>query len=85
MGEPGRRAAVRPLTCDEAVGVSGLDLVHPDDLELVLRSLVTVQDKEVGTAIEVRVNTAAGWRLVELLGAPVPWLAEAPSSCAFAT
>jgi diguanylate cyclase (GGDEF)-like protein/PAS domain S-box-containing protein len=60
----------------EAVGVSGLDLVHPDDLELVLRSLVTVQGKEVGTAIEVRVSTGTGWRLVELLGAPVPWVAE---------
>ncbi len=63
-------------TRTEAVGVSGLDLVHPDDLELVLRSLVSVQAKEVGTAIEVRVSTAAGWRLVELLGTPVPWLAE---------
>jgi PAS domain S-box-containing protein len=60
----------------EAVGISGLDLVHPDDLELVLRSLVTVQGKEIGTAIEVRVNTASGWRLVELLGAPVAWLIE---------
>ena len=60
----------------DAVGISGLDLVHPDDLELVLRSLVTVQNKEVGTAIEVRVKTASGWRLVELLGAPVPWLID---------
>jgi diguanylate cyclase (GGDEF)-like protein/PAS domain S-box-containing protein len=60
----------------EAVGLSGLDLVHPEDLEMVLRSLVTVQDKEVGTSIEVRVRTATGWRLVELLGAPVPWLLD---------
>ena len=60
----------------EAVGLSGLDLVHPDDLEMVLRSLVSVQAKEVGTAIEIRVSTAAGWRLVELLGTPVPWLAD---------
>jgi PAS domain S-box-containing protein len=61
-------------TRTEAVGLSGLDLVHPDDLELVLRSLETVQSKEVGTAIEVRVKAAAGWRLVELLGSPVSWL-----------
>jgi diguanylate cyclase (GGDEF)-like protein/PAS domain S-box-containing protein len=61
---------------DDALGVSGLDLVHPEDLELVLRSLVSVQDKEVGIPIEVRVNTAAGWRLVELLGTPIPWLAD---------
>lgn len=60
----------------EAVGLSGLDLVHPDDLELVLRSLVTVQHKEVGTAIEVRVATATGWRLVELLGTPISWLED---------
>jgi diguanylate cyclase (GGDEF)-like protein/PAS domain S-box-containing protein len=60
----------------EAVGISGLDLVHPDDLEMVLRSLVSVQNKEVGTAIEVRVKTASGWRLVELLGSPVSWLDE---------
>jgi hypothetical protein len=60
----------------EAVGISGLDLVHPEDLEMVLRSLVSVQDKEVGTSIEVRVSTGSGWRLVELLGAPVPWLAD---------
>ena len=61
---------------EDSVGISGLDLVHPQDLELVLRSLVSVQDKEVGTPIEVRVSTGAGWRLVELLGAPVPWLAD---------
>jgi diguanylate cyclase (GGDEF)-like protein/PAS domain S-box-containing protein len=60
----------------EAVGVSGLDLVHPEDLEMALRSLVSVQGKEVGTSIEVRVSTPTGWRLVELLGSPVPWLAD---------
>jgi diguanylate cyclase (GGDEF)-like protein/PAS domain S-box-containing protein len=60
----------------EAVGLSGLDLVHPEDLEMVLRSLVTVQGKEVGTAIEVRVKTGSGWRLVELLGTPVSWLVD---------
>ncbi|MGH9018281.1 MAG: diguanylate cyclase domain-containing protein, partial [Acidimicrobiales bacterium] len=60
----------------EAVGVSGLDLVHPEDLEMVLRSLETVQGKTVGTAIEVRVRTSQGWRLVELLGARVPWLLD---------
>ena len=57
-------------------GISGLELVHPDDLELVLRSLVSVQEKEVGTTIEVRVKTSDGWRLVEVIGAPVPWFEE---------
>ena len=61
----------------ESIGISGLDLVHPDDLELVLRSLVSVQGKEVGTLIEVRVNTGAGWRLVEVIGTPVTWRGEA--------
>src|SRR3984957_3662628 len=63
-------------TRTEAVGVSGLELVHPDDLEMVLRSLVSVQGKEVGTSIEVRISTGSGWRLVELLGAPISWLAD---------
>lgn len=61
---------------NESLGISGLELVHPEDLELVLRSLVSVQGKEVGTAIEVRVNSATGWRLVEVLGAPVSWMED---------
>ncbi len=57
----------------DSKGISGLELVHPEDLELVLRSLVSIQEKDVGTTIEVRVNTSFGWRLVEVIGAPVPW------------
>jgi diguanylate cyclase (GGDEF)-like protein/PAS domain S-box-containing protein len=74
----GNKAAERLVgrTLLEAVGVSGLELVHPDDLELVLRSLETVQTKKVGTPIEVRVNTRSGWRLVELIGTPIPWFEE---------
>lgn len=60
----------------DSIGLSGLDLVHPDDLELVLRSLASVQSKEIGTLIEVRVKTGTGWRLVEVIGAPVPWLKD---------
>jgi diguanylate cyclase (GGDEF)-like protein/PAS domain S-box-containing protein len=60
----------------DCIGMSGIDLVHPEDLELVLRSFVSVQNKEVGTAIEVRVSAATGWRLVEVLGAPVTWFDE---------
>src|SRR5580704_2618808 len=40
----------------EWVGRSGLDLVHPDDHEFVLRSLGTMQGKEVGSPIEIRVK-----------------------------
>src|SRR3984957_7334972 len=60
----------------DALGISGLDLVHPEDLELVLRSLSSVQSKEVGSAIEIRVNASSGWRLVEVLGAPISWMDE---------
>jgi diguanylate cyclase (GGDEF)-like protein/PAS domain S-box-containing protein len=58
------------------LGASGLELVHPEDLEFVLLSLDSVQHKAVGTPIEVRLRTAGGWRLVELIGAPIPWLDE---------
>ncbi|HVA07419.1 MAG TPA: EAL domain-containing protein [Acidimicrobiales bacterium] len=64
------------LTLHETVGRSGLEFVHPDDLELVLRSLVSVQAKVVGTPIEVRLKTQTGWSLFELIGAPVTWFAE---------
>ena len=53
------------------VGISGLSLVHPDDQELVLRSLTSIQDKDVGDPIEIRVESATGWRLVEIVGTPL--------------
>ncbi|MGZ4675328.1 MAG: sensor domain-containing protein [Acidimicrobiia bacterium] len=55
----------------EVEGMSGVDLVHPDDLEFVLLALETVQQKVAGHPIEIRVRAAEGWRLVELVGAPV--------------
>jgi PAS domain S-box-containing protein len=58
---------------EESLGLPALELVHPDDLELVLRSLVSIQAKEVGTLIEVRAKAVTGWRLLEVLGAPVVW------------
>jgi diguanylate cyclase (GGDEF)-like protein/PAS domain S-box-containing protein len=64
----------RPL--DEAIGMSGLDLVHPQDLEFVLLSLMSVHSKEIGSPIEVRLATPTGWCLVELIGAPVPWFED---------
>ncbi len=57
----------------ESVGLSAIDLVHPDDLSLAQRSLASVQGKDVGSPIELRVPGAAGWRLVEVLGTPVTW------------
>lgn len=59
----------------DTAGLSGLDFVHPEDLEFVLRSLTTIQDKKVGTPIEVRLKTPGGWRLMEIVGSPVAWMA----------
>jgi diguanylate cyclase (GGDEF)-like protein/PAS domain S-box-containing protein len=55
----------------DGVGISGLSLVHPDDQELVLRSLTTIQEKDVGDPIEIRVESVTGWRLVEIVGTPL--------------
>ena len=56
---------------DSSLGMSGLDLVHPDDLEFALLSLVSVQQKNTGLPIEVRLRSTSGWRLAELVGAPI--------------
>ena len=58
---------------EDWVGQSGLDLVHPDDQEFVLRSLSTIQGREVGTPIEIRIKAASGWRLIEIVGTTTPW------------
>lgn len=52
----------------EWLGRSLLELIHPDDLDWALASLVTVVSKDVGTPIEVRVRSASDWRLVEVIG-----------------
>lgn len=69
----GNRAAERIMgrPRKDWVGLCGLDLVHPDDLHLAALSLASVEGKEVGTPIELRVRTADGWRLVELVGSPL--------------
>ena len=64
----------------DGVGVSGLTLVHPDDQELVLRSLTSIQDKEVGDPIEIRVDSVTGWRLVEIVGTPLEIIRKEPGS-----
>jgi len=45
-----------------AVGMSGLEPRAPDDLEIVLRSLESVQTKSVGSPLEIRVQD---WRRLE--------------------
>jgi diguanylate cyclase (GGDEF)-like protein/PAS domain S-box-containing protein len=49
-------------------GRSGMDIVHPDDLAMSLLSFDSVQAKQAGTPIEVRLRTPAGWRLMEVIG-----------------
>ena len=67
------RAAERlfGIPADEAIGSHGLDFIHPDDLQLAALALTSVQAKEVGTPLELRVRGADGWRLVEMIGAPL--------------
>ena len=54
----------------DASGLSGLDFIHPDDVESALLAIASVQSKDVGTPLEVRVRAHDGWRLVELIGVP---------------
>jgi PAS domain S-box-containing protein len=61
---------------DESIGISVIDFVHPDDLEMVLRSFETVQGKQMGNPIEVRVKVESKWRLLESIGVPVSWYQE---------
>lgn len=58
------------MTLADSAGVNGLDFIHPDDLETAALAMATVQSKDVGTPLEVRVLAHDGWRLVELIGAP---------------
>jgi len=61
---------------DGVIGLSAIDLVHPDDLELALLSLESVQRREVGNSLELRIRVGEEWRLVELIGHPVGWFED---------
>ena len=53
----------------EWIGRSVVDLVHEDDIAVVASSILTVQGKELGSPIEVRVRRAdGGWRWLEVIG-----------------
>ena len=53
----------------EWVGRSLLDLVHPDDVPIVVSSASTVVGKSAGSPVEFRVRAADGsWRRVEIVG-----------------
>jgi PAS domain S-box-containing protein len=69
----GNRAAERlfGLSMTEAVGRNIAEFVHPEDLQAAAVAVSSVQTKEVGSLLEVRVRGRDGWRLVEVRGAPV--------------
>ena len=64
------------MRMEDAIGLPSLELVHPDDLELAVLSLSSVQGKEFGSPIEVRVRVDDGWRLVEIIGTAVAFDGE---------
>ncbi|HZU78299.1 MAG TPA: PAS domain S-box protein [Acidimicrobiales bacterium] len=67
----GNDAALRlfGVALEDGVGRHALEFVHPDDVEVVASALESIVGKAVGTYLEVRVRTAEGWRLVEVVGA----------------
>jgi diguanylate cyclase (GGDEF)-like protein/PAS domain S-box-containing protein len=65
----GRAGSELGVSIDDWIGRSIVDLVHPDDIAGVLTSIDSVQRKEVGTPVEVRVRDGAGeWRWFEVIG-----------------
>lgn len=66
------RSAERLFGVDlaDSGGMSGLDFIHPDDVQSAVLAMSSVQSKDVGTPLEVRVLAHDGWRLVELIGSP---------------
>jgi diguanylate cyclase (GGDEF)-like protein/PAS domain S-box-containing protein len=55
---------------EEWLGRNVLEVVHPDDLDMVLVSLESIGGKDVGSPIDIRIRTASGsWRYVEIVGA----------------
>ena len=66
MGEPTCRGTLRSVPRRVNRDLA-LEYVHPDDLELVLRSFETVQEKQIGNPLEIRVRLRDQWRLIELI------------------
>jgi diguanylate cyclase (GGDEF)-like protein/PAS domain S-box-containing protein len=53
---------------EDWIGKTALDLVHPDDLEMALVSVTSVQEKGLGSPIQIRLQTSDGWKYFELQG-----------------
>lgn len=57
------------MVLDEVRGTSVVELLHPDDLVTAIASLESVQEKSLGTSVQVRVRHADGsWLPVEARG-----------------
>jgi len=54
-------------TAAELVGTNALDVLHAEDKELARVALTSIRGKAVGTPLELRVRTEAGWKLVEVI------------------
>jgi diguanylate cyclase (GGDEF)-like protein/PAS domain S-box-containing protein len=64
-----RCVATLGWSLDDLVGANVLDFAHPDDAVLIATSLESVQDKTLGTHMEVRSRSADGeWRSLEIIG-----------------
>jgi diguanylate cyclase (GGDEF)-like protein/PAS domain S-box-containing protein len=57
----------------DAIGLSVVERIHPDDLEMAFRSFESVQERLVGLPIEIRALCGAEWRLFEVVGRTVNW------------
>jgi diguanylate cyclase (GGDEF)-like protein/PAS domain S-box-containing protein len=57
----------------DALGLSVVERIHPDDLEMAFRSFESVQERVVGLPIEIRALCGNEWRLFEVVGRTVNW------------
>ncbi|HEY1761921.1 MAG TPA: EAL domain-containing protein [Acidimicrobiales bacterium] len=60
----------------EALGLSVVGRIHPDDLEMAFRSFESVQERLVGLPIEIRALCGEEWRLFEVVGRTVDWFSK---------
>ena len=71
-----RAEEVFQSSLDVNIGHSVVSRVHPDDLELTLRSIESVMDKDIGNLIEVRGLVGSEWHLFEVRGRTINWLSQ---------
>ncbi len=76
-----RAEEVFQVCVDEALGLSVVARIHPDDLEMAFRSFESVQERLIGLPIEIRALCGDEWRLFEVIGRTVSWFS--PGSVLF--